>query len=354
MCKDRSERILERARNDLVHPNSLGSNFTINQDGNITGITFSKGSSTIESLSYGRDPLGLVSNLTQSGSLLGNSPVKYSYSQVNRLTKANSLPYSYDQSGNMISMGTSSLAYNAGSELLSLTSSPKSSGTETFAYDANGNRTSSTSSSGQTTSYTYNGENELSSLNSNGTTSTYPYGGDGFRLSATSSGSTQSFVYDTQSFVPQLLEDGTNDYIYGPSGEPIEQISQSSGVPSYLFTDQLGSVVMEANQSGNITATQSHSPYGSVSSTTGTWTTPFGFAGESTDANGLIYLINRFYDPATGQFMSVDPLVRLTGAAYSYVGGDPVYWVDPVGLHKFRVSDSLSWLGCVGNFTDAV
>ncbi len=49
----------------------------------------------------------------------------------------------------------------------------------------------------------------------------------------------------------------------------MEQISQSTGVPGYLYTDQLGSVVTEADQSGNITATQSYSPYGTVSSHVG-------------------------------------------------------------------------------------
>ncbi len=126
--------------------------------------------------------------------------------------------------------------------------------------------------------------------------------------------------------------DPSDDYIYGPSGEPIEQISQSSGVPSYLYTDQLGSVVMDANQSGNITATQSYSPYGSVSSTTGTWTTPFGFAGGYTDPTGLIYLINRYYDPATGQFVSVDPYAWLSGQSYGYAENNPSNNSDPLGL----------------------
>ncbi|MHB8262526.1 MAG: RHS repeat-associated core domain-containing protein, partial [Acidimicrobiales bacterium] len=60
--------------------------------------------------------------------------------------------------------------------------------------------------------------------------------------------------------------------------------------------------------------------------------TPFGYAGGYTDPTGLIYLINRYYDPSTGQFISVDPLVSLTGQPYQYVGGDPVNQVDPLGL----------------------
>ena len=43
-----------------------------------------------------------------------------------------------------------------------------------------------------------------------------------------------------------------------------------------------------------------------------TASTPFGYAGGYTDPTGLIYLINRYYDPATGQFLSVDPEIDQT------------------------------------------
>ena len=35
-------------------------------------------------------------------------------------------------------------------------------------------------------------------------------------------------------------------------------------------------------------------------------------------------LVNRYYDPATDQFLSVDPLVPVTGQAYAFTGDDPV------------------------------
>ena len=38
-----------------------------------------------------------------------------------------------------------------------------------------------------------------------------------------------------------------------------------------------------------------------------------------------------YYDPATGQFVTVDPLVDQTEQAYAYVGGDPVNLTDPSG-----------------------
>jgi len=41
---------------------------------------------------------------------------------------------------------------------------------------------------------------------------------------------------------------------------------------------------------------------------------------------------HRYYDPATEQFLSVDPLVNQTGTPYAYTGGDPVNRSDPSGL----------------------
>ncbi len=44
---------------------------------------------------------------------------------------------------------------------------------------------------------------------------------------------------------------------------------------------------------------------------------PIGYAGGYRDAAiGLLYLIARYYDPTTGQFLSVDPLVAQTLTPY--------------------------------------
>ena len=42
-------------------------------------------------------------------------------------------------------------------------------------------------------------------------------------------------------------------------------------------------------------------------------------------------LFHRYYDPATEQFLSVDPLVDMTGAPYAYTSGDPVNESDQTG-----------------------
>jgi RHS repeat-associated protein len=48
--------------------------------------------------------------------------------------------------------------------------------------------------------------------------------------------------------------------------------------------------------------------------------------------SGLIYMRARYYDPATAQFISRDPLTAMTGAPYSYADNDPLNGVDPTGL----------------------
>ena len=44
------------------------------------------------------------------------------------------------------------------------------------------------------------------------------------------------------------------------------------------------------------------------------------------------YSVRRYYDPATGQFITVDPLVDETAAPYAYADDEPTTLSDPNGL----------------------
>ena len=51
------------------------------------------------------------------------------------------------------------------------------------------------------------------------------------------------------------------------------------------------------------------------------------------DASGQMYMRNRYYDPATGQFTQADPIGLAGGLnAFGFANGDPVTYSDPYGL----------------------
>ncbi len=41
---------------------------------------------------------------------------------------------------------------------------------------------------------------------------------------------------------------------------------------------------------------------------------------------------NRYYDPTTNQFVSIDPMVAKTDQPYAFVNDGPLNWTDPLGL----------------------
>lgn len=173
----------------------------------------------------------------------------------------------------------------------------------------------------------------------------YGYDGNGNRITETSpSGATEDFTWDTSGSTPLLLQDGTNAYIYGPmmfgGTAPVEQINLSSGAASYLTSAPSG-VQLVLAQSGSVVNESSYSTYGTQSNSASA-ATPFGFQGGYTDPTGLIFLIHRYYDPSTGQFLSVDPEVATTVQPYAYANDDPLNLTDPTGEES--EGQFLSWL----------
>jgi hypothetical protein len=52
----------------------------------------------------------------------------------------------------------------------------------------------------------------------------------------------------------------------------------------------------------------------------------------------VTFVINRYYDPMTGSFVSVDPDINETHQSYAYAGDDPVDEIDPLGMSWYDPS----------------
>ncbi|MBI9047413.1 MAG: RHS repeat-associated core domain-containing protein [Anaerolineaceae bacterium] len=153
----------------------------------------------------------------------------------------------------------------------------------------------------------------------------------GNRLSRTVDGvTTTNYTLDIVTPLTQVLDDGTNEYLYG-----LDRIAQEdTGGMLYFISDALGSVRQLVDASGTLVNSATYTPYGE---STGMAETSYGFTGEWEDPyDELLYLRSRYYSVETGRFLSRDtwqgdytrtvPLNK-----WMYVEGNPVNYTDPSG-----------------------
>ncbi len=295
----------------------------------LTKVTMLKGAETLASLTYTREKLGQLEATSQIG-LPGAEKPEYGYDENNRLSKGAGSSFEYDAANNPTKVGSATFSYDKASEL-------EKGGGATYSFNKVGERTKAMPEVGPATTYGYDQTGNLTSVKrpEEGKASkiedSYAYDGAGLRASQTISGTTTHMVWDASSKLPLLLADGTNSYIYGPEGVPIQQIN-SKEEPVYLHHDHQGSTRLLTGSGGKIEGAYTYAPYGAVEGHTGA-STPMGYDGQYTSGDtGLIYLRARVYDPTTTQFLSVDPALSATGEPYSYSADNPVNASDPTGL----------------------
>ncbi len=115
-----------------------------------------------------------------------------------------------------------------------------------MTYDELGERTKTKPASGPATTYGYDQAGDLTSVErpKEGEVSeikdSYAYNDEGLRTSQTISGTSTFLAWEMTEGLPLILSDGTNSYIYGPGGVPVEQVS-GGGTVTYLHHDQQGS-----------------------------------------------------------------------------------------------------------------
>jgi RHS repeat-associated protein len=103
----------------------------------------------------------------------------------------------------------------------------------------------------------------------------------------------------------------------------------------YYAKDHLGSVRDVLDATGKSIAKYDYDPYGNLINGQSKDLKPeFGYAGMQYHAPSGLYLTKyRAYDPKDGRWLSRDPIGETGGInLYSYVEGDPINEIDPLGL----------------------
>jgi RHS repeat-associated protein len=295
---------------------------------------------TLQSFSYADAPAGEV--LAETDTPSASTSAAYTYDARGHIASmtpgsGSALSYGFDGSGSLTGLpGGATASYDHDGEL---TSSVLSGTSTTYSYSADGQRLGSAQGSSSLSTANWNGARQVTAYtNSAASMTSATYDGTGLRTAdtVTTAGGpavTQQFDWNTNPQVPQLLTDGQNAYIYARGSTPAEQVNLTSGSVSYLVSDALGSVRGVVGTTGTLAATTNYDAWGNPLTAGGLTTdTPFGYAGAYADPTGLLYLTNRYYDPGTAQFLSVDPDVSTTLQPYAYANGNPVSDTDPSGL----------------------
>ena len=197
-------------------------------------------------------------------------------------------------------------------------------------HDLDGNMLTGPTPSGGTAVYSYDVRNRLTSM---GTTA-YTYNAENNRVGITSPTETTTLVVDPEGALSKVLmrtKNGiTTRYVYGAG---LQYEVNSTGQATYYHFDQTGNTAALTNQAGAIIERVVYSPYGTIRYRQSGFDTPFlygGYFGVMTDANGLINMRARYYNPATMRFLNSDP--ARDGLNWYAYASNPISFSDPSGL----------------------
>ena len=315
-------------------PNGLRSSFSYDQLNRVTSLV-----TPISGYSYQYDATGKRTTAVE----INGRTLSWNYDGINRLTSESvandpthvngSAAYTLDPVGNRLAESSNlpnlvpgSFSYNADDQLMN------------ESYDANGNVLSTGGNS-----FTYDSENHLIAMNGGAVIILYDAFGN--RVAKTVNGVTTRYLVEDDvnpTGYPQVLDELTNGavtrtYTYGLQRISQNQILANTWTPSFYGYDGGGSVRQLTNAAGSVTDTYEYDAWGNALAKTGTTPNVYLYRGEQYDPDlGLYYLRARYFDPASGRFVSRDPEV---GSAYDpkslhkylYASGDPVNATDPNG-----------------------
>ena len=265
---------------------------------------------------------------------------KFTYDDADRLTqvvdgKGMELErYEYDAAGNRMAVVVAGqkvpVVRDAQSRLVSQ-------GGVRYAYDAQGRRISQTSADGRQWRYDYDGLDRLVKAATPAGTVQYGYSLLGARLWSQKEGEEKRYsLYAGLDKVAEVDAGGRllAGYIPGLIADEVLASCDKQGNWIYHHRDSLLNLRMLTDAKGISQARPECSAFGEpLNAVTAKLGSNRVFAGTEYDADtGLCYVRARYYDPATAQFVSLDPLGWQGGPnPYSYCDNDPLQHRDPSG-----------------------
>ncbi|MFD8614646.1 polymorphic toxin-type HINT domain-containing protein [Streptomyces sp. NPDC059631] len=224
-----------------------------------------------------------------------------------------------------------------------LTSSTSTTGTtstsNSYSYDASGNTITRTVN-GKKQALDWDHEGHLAKVtNADGTSASYLYDADGNRLLSRDDNGTTLYIGDTEVHLAKGTSTTTGTRYYTWAGQTIA-VRTSSGSLQWQVTDPHNTAETAVDATTQTATRRRLDPFGNTRGTqpdAGAWLGDKGFVNGVVDTTtGLTHLGAREYDPTTGRFVSVDPVLELTDPeqidGYTYAGNNPVTNSDPAGL----------------------
>ncbi|HHH42566.1 MAG TPA: hypothetical protein ENK49_00365, partial [Gammaproteobacteria bacterium] len=121
---------------------------------------------------------------------------------------------------------------------------------------------------------------------------------------------------------------------------PAQALPNNRGVLYYVHNDPLGTPQVLTDESGTVVWKADYDPFGKATvdedpdNDGNLVTLNVRLPGQYYDQEtGLHYNYFRYYDPSIGRYLTADPIGQKAGPnLYSYVGNNPIFWIDPYGL----------------------
>ena len=124
------------------------------------------------------------------------------------------------------------------------------------------------------------------------------------------------------------------------NGKLLAQV-ESNGAIRVAHSDELGKILALTDNNGAFTDEYAYQPYGRMIAHSGTNDLPFAFMGDYgvwNAGSGLSLTRHRAYDANLMRFLQSDPMGIDGGRnLYAYGGGNPLFWLDPLGLLTYQI-----------------